>query len=137
MHFIQKNSPRSLRATELTKEFCRQGHNVVVITKYRDHDYKEFLKEYPVTFKMWRKPIFPKIPDFKQNTFSKLGNIISRILSVLFEYPSIEEMFQVKKMLKIENEYDLLISFCYSFPSSMGSCMVKVIKTQNSPAMGS
>ncbi len=31
--FYPEISPRSYRATELAREFCRQGHDVVVVTK--------------------------------------------------------------------------------------------------------
>lgn len=118
--FYPEISPRSFRATELTKEFYRQGHQVVVISKYRDHDYTEFLNEFPVTFKMWRKPIFPNIPDFKHKPFSFIGRIISRLLSFLFEYPGIVEMIKVKKMLKSESAYDLMISFAVPYPIHWG-----------------
>ena len=41
--FYPEISPRSYRATELAKEFYRQGHEVTVITKYRDYNYIDFL----------------------------------------------------------------------------------------------
>jgi hypothetical protein len=118
--FYPEISPRSYRATELTKEFFRQGHEVTVISKFRDHDYSDFLKEFPVTFKMWNKPVFHKVPDFKQKPFSFFSRGISRFLSLLFEYPGIEEMFLVKKMLKHENTYDLMISFAVPYPVQWG-----------------
>jgi hypothetical protein len=128
--FCPEISPRSFRATELAKEFCRQGHQVVVISKYRDHDYTDFLKEFPINFKMWGKPILPKPPDFKQKPFSFLSRGISRILSLLFEYPGIEEMFQVKKMLKYENGYDLMISFAVPYTIHWG---VAWARSDNNP----
>jgi hypothetical protein len=69
---------------------------------------------------MWRTPAFLKIPDFTRKPFSKISRIISRLLSILFEYPVIEEMFRVKNMLKKENGYDLLISFAVPFPVHWG-----------------
>jgi hypothetical protein len=118
--FYPEISPRSFRATELAKEFYRQGHQVVVISKHREFDYKEFLNEFPITFKMWRKPVFSNIPDFKQKPFSLLSRAFSRLLSLLFEYPAIEEMLHVKKMLKDEKGYDLMISFAVPFPVHWG-----------------
>jgi hypothetical protein len=126
--FYPENSPRSFRATELAKEFYRQGHQVVVISKYRDHDYTEFLKEFPVTFKMWREPISPKISDSKQKPFSILYRVISRLLSIFFEYPGIEKMIYVKNMLKIENGYDLMISFAVPFPVHWGVAWARSTK---------
>lgn len=123
--FYPELSPRSFRATELTKEFYRQGHQVTVLTKNRDVDYTGFLKEYPFTLKMWCKPVLPQIPDNKKGPFSSLARIISRILAVLFEYPAIEEMFLVSKMLKGEKEYDLMISFAVPFPVHWGVARIK------------
>lgn len=124
--FYPEISPRSFRATELAKEFFRQGHEVTVISKFRDLDYSAFLKEYPVTFKMWNKPLFPKVPDFKRNPFRILSRLSSRLLSLLFEYPAIEEMFQVRKMLNNEREYDLMISFAVPYPVHWGVAWAKL-----------
>jgi hypothetical protein len=118
--FYPEISPRSYRATELTKEFSRQGHDVTVISKYRDHDYSLFLSEFPVKFKMWRKPWLPKIPQLKNASFAFLTRGISRILSVFFEYPVIEEMFNVKRMLRYEYDYDLMVSFAVPYPVHWG-----------------
>jgi hypothetical protein len=123
--FYPENSPRSYRATELAKEFYRQGHEVTVLTKYRDHDYKEFLKTFPITFKMWGKPKFPRVPNFKKKPFSTLSSGVSRILSVLFEYPAIEEMFQVKKMLRPYEGFDLMISFAVPYPVQWGTAWAR------------
>ena len=97
--FYPEISPRSFRATELAREFCRQGHQVVVISKWRDHDYREFLNEHGLTLKMWSRPRFPEIPVVKRRPFNLFFRAVSRILMVLFEYPAIEEMFKVKRIL--------------------------------------
>ena len=69
---------------------------------------------------MWEKQRFPVFKDFKQKYLDFLSNGISRVLSILFEYPAIEEMFQVRKILKNENEYDLMISFAVPYPVHWG-----------------
>jgi hypothetical protein len=126
--FYPEISPRSYRATELAKELFRQGHEVTVISKYRDHDYTEFLKEYPIRFKMWRKPILPQIPDFKYGVLKQLSRKVARGLSILFEYPNIGEMFQVTKNLKTESGYDLLISFAVPYPVHWGVARARTNK---------
>lgn len=128
--FYPEISPRSFRATELVKEFCRQSNEITVITKYRDHDYSEFLGTFPVNFKMWRRSRFPEFNEFKKWPFSIISRIISRILLQLFEYPAIGEMFRVKKMLKKESGYDLLISFAVPFPVHWG---VAGIRSKKNP----
>ena len=126
--FYPELSPRSFRATELAKEFFRQGHDVTVISKFRDHDYSAFLNEFTVTFKMWDKPTFPVFPDFRQKYLAFLFNGISRVLSVLFEYPAIEQMFHVRKILKFENGYDLIISFAVPYPVHWGVAWARSYK---------
>lgn len=118
--FYPEISPRSYRATELAKEFSRQGHEVTVITKFRDHDYKTFLEQYKMRFEMWKKSVFPSIPKFKGQPFAFISRIISRILSVLFEYPHIEEVFNVKNSLKEESGYNLMISFAVPYTTHWG-----------------
>jgi hypothetical protein len=123
--FYPEISPRSFRATELAKEFYRQGHDVTVISKFRDHNYSDFLSEFPVTFKMWDKPSFPVMPDFKIKPFQFFSAGISRLLSLLFEYPAIEDAFQVKKMLKKENGFDLMITFAVPYPVHWGTAWAR------------
>jgi hypothetical protein len=118
--FYPEISPRSFRATELAKEFYRQGHQVVVITQPRDHDYTLFLQDFPIVLKMWSRPRFPRIPKFKRKPFSILTRVVSRILQVLFEYPFIEEMYKVSRMLRKEAGYDLMISFAVPYPVHWG-----------------
>jgi len=114
--FYPDISPRSFRATELAKEFSRQGHRVVVLTKYRTFNYTDFLNKYSVTLKMWRKSVFPMVPVFKSPILSVIGRVLTRILSLLFEYPDIGEMYGIGKCLKKMSGFDLLISFAVPFP---------------------
>jgi len=119
--FYPEISPRSFRVTELAKEFYRQGHEVTVFSKFRDHDYTDFLKEIPITFKMWSKSQSLVIADFKREPFSYITRGSKRLLSLLFEYPGIKEMYKVKGMIKHESaEYDLMISFAVPYPVHWG-----------------
>jgi len=78
--FYPEISPRSFRATELAKEFVKQGHQVVVYTKYRDFDYSGFLREYPIEFHMWSHDKFPKIPQWKGEVGSWITRLLTRLL---------------------------------------------------------
>lgn len=118
--FYPEISPRSFRATELAKEFIRQGHEVTVISKFREFDYSAFLKEYPLTLKMWGKTRFKTVPPFRNNLLNWVSRAINRSLLMLFEYPSIEDFFQVIGMLKYERSYNLMISFAYPYPVHWG-----------------
>lgn len=48
----------------------------------------------------------------------------------MFEYPGIEELFLVKKALRSENKYDLMISFAVPYPVHWG---VAFSKTKSNP----
>jgi len=118
--FHPEISPRSYRATELAREFCRQGHRVTVISKYRDYDYGNFLSEFPLTLKMYGRLRFPRVREYKKLPFSFISKALSRFLLTLFEYPAIEEMFKLRKMLRYESNYDLMISFAVPYPVHWG-----------------
>jgi len=128
--FYPEISPRSFRATELAKEFARQGHEVIVMSKYRSYNYANFLKEFPITIKMWRKQIWPVFPGFNIRWLSILSRIFNRFLSLVFEYPNIEGMFRVRNILKGEKGYDLMISFAVPFPVHWG---VSWARTEKNP----
>ncbi|SMO50020.1 hypothetical protein SAMN06265379_10238 [Saccharicrinis carchari] len=117
--FYPEISPRSYRVTELAKEYCRQGHEVTVITKYRNHNYSKFLNQHPIRLKMWGKSLKP-VPSFSNRLGALFSSILTRLLLMFFEYPAIGDMFSVKKMLKYEEGYDLLISFAVPHPVHWG-----------------
>lgn len=109
--FYPENSARALRATELAKEFARQGHNVTVITSERnEEDYLTLECRDKIRIKNFGKLKFPLIKESKKKYFNTISRIISRVLQILFEYPSIEIMWKIKRALREERHYDLLIT---------------------------
>jgi hypothetical protein len=119
--FYPELSPRSFRATELAKEFCRQGHQVTVMSNFRDGS-DVLANEFGFKFTSlgtlnWR--IF---------NFKNLGIIgmfynraANRLLPLLFEYPLFEFYFKVRKAIAKEHEtYDLLISVAVPYPIHWG-----------------
>lgn len=123
--FFPMQSPRSFRATELAKEFYRQGHEVRVMAPSRD-GIENFIKEYPTIFKSLGKLDW-KIFNFKGlGFFGRLYNkAVNRLLPLLFEYPMMELFFKVQKALKEESsKYDLLISVAVPYPIHWGVASV-------------
>ncbi len=118
--FFPEISARSFRATELATEFARQGHKVKVISKHRDYDYSGFLSENPIDFAMWGRFSCPPVPDLGGRLRGFISRVITRLLNLLFEYPAIENMFRVRKILKNERGYDLMISFAVPHPVHWG-----------------
>ncbi|MGA9213157.1 hypothetical protein [Kaistella sp.] len=123
--FYPEQSPRAFRATELAKEFCRQGHEVVVMAPHKEN-VQPLLEEFPIQFVdlgqlMWH------IPNVKG--CGKLGafcnKAINRLLPLLFAFPQMEIFFMVKRKLKSEpKNYDLLISIAVPHPIHWGIASV-------------
>jgi hypothetical protein len=119
--FYPAQSPRSFRATELAKEFCRQNHQVTVMAPYRS-GMDAFLKDYPIVFKNLG-PLKWKIYNFRGlGVIGRLYNkAVNRLLPLLFEYPRMELFFKVRKLLKKETmKYDMLISIAVPYPIHWG-----------------
>ena len=114
-------APRSFRTTELVKEFSRQKHDITLLTKKNDKVHELFEKKYNVTIKDLGNPILPVINLRKGSRLIViLKRVLRRILLQLFEYPNIELMFRIKRALKKEKNYDMLISIATPHPIHWG-----------------
>lgn len=123
--FYPEQSPRSFRATELAKEFCRQGHIVTVMAPHRD-GIDDLLDEFPIKFKSLGK-LNCRIFNFRGlGILGRLYNkVVNRLLPLLLEYPRMEIFFKVRKALRAEQEkYDLLISVAVPYPIHWGVAQV-------------
>lgn len=109
--FYPTNAPRSFRATELAKEFARQGHKVTVLTIKDKNHHTKFGKKYNIQIQDLGKLIYPEINFSDGNkAWILTKRLIRRALLMLFNYPDIEMMFKVKSALKHTSGYDLLVS---------------------------
>ena len=127
--FHPENSPRSFRTTELVKEFCRQGHDVTLYTFKNDGYHVPIEKEFGVKIKDLGTRRFKSVDLTNTGKISFLfKRIVSRALLMLFEYPDIEIMFKVKKAMKHESGYDLLVSVAVPHPVHWGVTWAKTKK---------
>ena len=117
--FFPEISPRSFRATELAKEFVREGHQVSVCTHFRD-GLETFASQH--NFKLinlgtlsWPRPIVKG-----SGVALLIRRVIARFSTLLFEYPMIQLIPLIKKALKNENDYDLLLSVAVPYPIHWG-----------------
>lgn len=130
--FYPTISPRSLRTTELAKEFARQGHEVVVYIPENGYDYSEFILKYPIQINYLGRLQFKQI-QLKGKGFEILiRRVIRRVTRLLFEYPNIELMFKVSKHLRSESGFDILISIAAPHPIHWG--VAKIWSGKNKPA---
>jgi hypothetical protein len=128
--FFPENSPRAFRATELSKEFARQGHEVVVLTLKKPEIHNDFERAFNVTINDLGR-LRLKSPDFGN---SRLGFFLTRafyrLLSLSIEYPDIELVYKVKKALKGVKDYDLLVSIAVPYPIHWGVAWARTPKTE-------
>lgn len=118
--FYPQNSPRSFRATELAKEFARQGHEVTVITPKSHEIHQMFELEHKIKIKDLGKPRWKEVNIKGKRITALIKRLVKRFSKLLFEYPDIELMKMVKKALKQESGYDLLISIAVPYPIHWG-----------------
>ncbi|MGY6743324.1 MAG: glycosyltransferase [Cecembia sp.] len=132
--FYPQNSPRSFRTTELAKELASQGHRVTILTPFH-YSQEEFAIEHNLEVKDLGKVKWRAF-ELKGNNFTVLFKRgFNRLSSLLFEYPNIELMTLVKKALKKESGYDLLISIAFPFPVHWGVARVwNTSKPEKNPA---
>lgn len=126
--FYPENSPRSFRATELAKEFARQGHDVTVLTDEKQFDYNEFLTQHPIILKNFGRLILKPLGRSKWKFIGDYKRKFGRLLFMLFEYPNIEIMWHLKRVLKNYAGYDLMISIAVPYPIHWGVAWAKTIK---------
>lgn len=123
--FYPENSPRSHRATELAREFSRQGHLVKVITRNRGFDYSRLSVEWKLDIEQLASLRWPTLQSSRIRHLRTLKRIINRLLLILFEYPGIEIMFRVRNALRKENGYDLLITSAVPHPVHWGTASIR------------
>lgn len=122
--FYPDISPRSFRATELAKEFVRQGHEVKVLTHPRIGT-AEYCKVHNVEFKNLGDLTWP-VPTVKGTGIVRFfWRVVTRFSMLLLEYPFIQIMPLLKKGLEGESGYDALISVAVPYPIHWGVAAVR------------
>lgn len=128
--FFPENSPRAYRATELCKEFARQGHEVVVFTLKKPKIHNDFEREFNVKIRDLGSLKF-RSPDFGNSRIGFfLTRAVFRFLSLSIEYPDIELVYKVKKALKGVKGYDLLVSIAVPYPIHWGVAWARTSKNR-------
>jgi len=128
--FYPENSPRSFRTTELAKEFARRGHLVTVITHKNPDVHTDYERKHCLVIKDLGKRNWKSI-TLKGNGLNRLlRRFVKRLSKLLFEYPDIELYVMVKKALRMESGYDLLISVAVPYPVHWG---VAACRSANHP----
>lgn len=122
--FYPDISPRSFRATELAKELVRQGHQVAVLTHPRVGT-ADFCRENGIEFRDLGDITWPTPTVRGSGVVRLFWRVITRLSILLFEYPFIQIMPLMKKALRKESGYDLLISVAVPYPIHWGIAAVR------------
>lgn len=118
--FYPVNNPRSHRATELAKEFARQGHRVTVLTPKHEEIHDTFAQSHGFSIVDLGKLKWRNYSFGKSRLTRLLSRSIIRVLQLSLEYPAIELALKVNKALKKEQRYDVLISVAVPYPVHWG-----------------
>jgi len=117
--FFPQISPRSFRMTELCKQFCKDGHDVTLVT-HATQERKEYAESIGCKLIDLGKP-FPPISRQGSNWLScKMRHVVSRGLQVAIEYPAIGLMWLVRNAIRNLDGFDLLISCAQPHPVHWG-----------------
>lgn len=123
--FFPGKSPRSFRATELAKQFSKEGHDVTVYAVLGNYDYSDFMKETRIIVKdanlRWNFSTCDG--NVKRLSFAK--RVSNKILHPLIEYPDVEFVWKVKPILEKEKNVDLLITIAFPHPIHWGTAWAK------------
>ncbi len=117
--FYPENSPRSYRTTELVKEYIRQGYDVTVCVNDKP-GVSDFFKSNDCTWLNLGKRKWNAIGTSSNTLLNKCLAVLRRLLNLFFEYPDLELLFQVRKALMGQKNYDLLISIAVPYPIHWG-----------------
>lgn len=112
--FYPQNTPRAFRTTELAKEFARLGHDVHVYFPQSEFDYSDFEKQNPNIQIRHIPSIGGAAPR------NRVGYTLWRLANIFVAYPSIKYFKILKKILKDEKDYDLLVSVAVPHPIHWG-----------------
>ena len=102
-------APRSHRATELAKEFARQGHNVSLYALLGDYNYTQFSKQTGVHFKNLGKAKYG-MPSNTTSMNKKWNYRLMRNLGKVIMFPECTLKPMISKAIEQEGEIDLLVT---------------------------
>lgn len=130
-----KNAPRPFRATELAKYFAKLGHDVTLYGSLGSFDYTTFEESTGVKVCTIGKVYFSTLNSdgyMRNNFFDK---ITKKLFGRLLEYPDIELMWKIRKLVEEMDDVDLLITIAIPYPIHWGAAWAKKRKPSNFPSV--
>lgn len=121
--FFPAQAPRSMRATELAKEFARKGNDVTVYAVLGRYNYTHFTESTGIRVKNIGEMYFAKKNSDGQNNTSIFNVLLTKIFNYLLEFPDIELSYRVNKILNTQKNIDLLITVAVPHPIHWGAAL--------------
>lgn len=116
-------APRAQRATELAKEFARQGHDVTLCAVLGKYDYTAFEKQYGIKVRNLGVSGFEWITsDVEKRKISLWRKAVVFLLRRLLLFPDCLVGLRVRKYLKKDKTpYDRIITIAIPYPIHFGT----------------
>lgn len=119
-------SPRAHRATELAKEFSRQGHEVTLSACLGTYDYSEFQTKNNIKVKNLGVSPYQWITSDKDSrNISLWRKGVVFFLRKLFLFPDILLVNRIAKFMKNSDDFDLIITVAIPYPIHWGMTKAK------------
>lgn len=103
-------SPRSTRATELAKEFARQGNQVILYALTGGLDYSEFTSQYGVVVKNIGTSRYGLFDNTQNRRWNKLNKGLAYFIGRYINFPKCEMAKLTYDALKSESNIDTLVT---------------------------
>lgn len=119
-YFHPEMSPRAHRTTELVQELDRIGHDVELAIPKTKHDYSNFLGNTGIKLSSYGNIREGSINLGKGRLPKLFSRILFRLLNLATDYPNGQLFFKVKRFLKGQTGYDMIISIAQPHPIHWG-----------------
>lgn len=118
-------SPRANRATELAKEFARQGHETILYALIGNIDYSAFEKETGIRVKNLGVSKYGLSDNANISNKNILYKIFTRFVGRYLDFPKCELKQMTYKALKSEGSMDMLITIAQPHTIHWGAAKFK------------
>lgn len=119
-------TPRAHRTTELIKELSRRGYSITVYAVLGKYDYQRFENKYNVKIKnidiFFQKHPYNSDADGKRTFIDK---VLGKLLGKIAEFPNIEFLFRISKIIKSEPTHDVLLTIADPHQIHWGAAKAK------------
>lgn len=110
-HIVPMPTPRAHRTFELAKEFSRNGHDVTIYAVLGKYDYSDIKTKFDLKIK--NIPIHYHLHSYNSDNDGKrlfVDKLLSKLFGKMGEFPNIEFLFRINKLVKKELDADLFIT---------------------------